>query len=93
MRIDVQNIIAGTTIKTTMVSSGTTIDSGYSALISGSETLVSSMSLQDSGNGHYYALHNVPNVNAWYVNEQQFIADTNTYTGRQLLRATKLEVD
>jgi hypothetical protein len=85
--------IAGTTIKLTWISSGTTASPIISTLIDKSETLVSSVTATSSGNGHYYALHLIPNSQAWYVNEWWAFVNPNTYASRQLLSATRLRVN
>lgn len=93
MRIQVIECIAGTTLRTTWVNSGVTPGSICSALLSGSETLVHSVSASDSGNGHYHALHSIPNSSAWYVNRWLAQIGAMVYENRQVVRAVRLEVD
>jgi hypothetical protein len=50
-----QKYLPGDTIQFTWVSSNTTLTSGYAAVYDRNEILVSSSTLTDSGNGHYYA--------------------------------------
>lgn len=85
--------VAGTTIKPTWVSSGTTASPIISRLLDNSETLVSSCAGVSSGNGFYYATHLLPNTRAWYVNEWIAVVNANTYVGRQFYRAVLPEVD
>jgi len=63
-------VVAGTTLRTTADLSGATASTITSNLISGSETLVSSVTGQSSLNGYYYALHDIPNSAAWYVSQR-----------------------
>lgn len=93
MRINTVECIAGTTIRLTWVSSGTIPSGAASSLISGSETLVSSVAAVDSGNGHLYAVHDVPTSGGWYINEWQATLVGKTYRNRQLVRSQRVEVD
>lgn len=93
MRINTVEVIAGTTIRTTWVSSGVAASPICSALLTGSETVVHSVAAVDSGNGHYYAVHPVPSSGGWYVNRWLASIGVNTYENRQLVRAQRLEVD
>lgn len=92
MRINTVECIAGTTIRVTWVSSGVTPSPIVSNLLTGSDTLVSSASAQSSGNGHYFALHDVPTSGGWYVNRWLAVIGVNTYQHRQLVRSQRLEV-
>ena len=95
MRIPVVEVIAGTTLRATYVSSGMTVSPLGSALLSGSETVVNSVVAVSSGNGHYFALHTVPTSSSagWYVNEWIGVIASNTYVDRQLVRVHRLEVE
>jgi hypothetical protein len=93
MRINVIDCIAGTTLKLTWVSSGVTPSGICSSLITGSETVVSSVTGVSSGNGHYYALHNMPNSAGWFSNLWLASVGVNTYVHKQLVRSQHLEVD
>jgi hypothetical protein len=93
MRIPVVDVIAGTTLRTTWVSSGMVPTSILSSLRSGSETLVHSISAVSSGNGFFFALHPVPISGGWYINEWVAQVGVNTYVNRQLVRAVRLEAE
>jgi hypothetical protein len=86
-------VVAGTTLRVTADLSGSLASAIVSNLISGSETLVSSAVGQSSLNGFYYALHDVPNTRAWYVNKWFAVISANTYAQAQFVRAVKPEVD
>lgn len=84
-------VIAGTTLRTTWVSSGVTPTNIFSRLSTGSaDTLVSSFAGVSSGNGFYYALHTVPNSGQWLVNEWQATIDGFPYFSRQLIWVREL---
>lgn len=85
--------IAGTTLKPTWVNSGVTPGSICSTLRDKDETLVGSVTATSSGNGFYYALHQLPNSACWLINEWIAGIATNTYVDRQFVRVVKPEVD
>ena len=93
LRINVIEKVAGTTIRTTLISSGATISPCVSTLRTGSETLASSVTATASGDGHYYAVHLLPSTPAWYVNEWIGVINANTYIERQFIRSRAPEVD
>lgn len=93
MRISVTELIAGTTLRATWASSGTTPSAMQSLLIDRGETIVSTASPVDSGNGHWYAVHRVPTTPGWYINEWRSVILTNTYTDRQFIKSVWPEVD
>lgn len=86
-------VIAGDTIRLTWVSSGASPSPIVSTLFSGSETLVSSVAGVSSGNGHFYAHHNLPNTAAWYANKWFAFVSPDTYVKYQYVKAIKPEVD
>jgi hypothetical protein len=86
-------VVAGTTLRVTADLSGAIASTITSNLISGSETLVSSVTGQSSLNGYYYALHDIPNSSAWYVNKWYANISANTYSQAQFVRALKPEVN
>lgn len=92
MRIPVYERIAGTTFRATYVSSGVSADLISSALIDKTETLVSSTTAVNSGNGFYYALHTLPNTPDWFVNQWISVIQASTYIDRQFVRGVHPEV-
>lgn len=91
IQIPVVEVIAGTTLRSTWVNSGVTPSQLTSALLSGSETLVSSVTPISSGDGHYFGPLAIPASGpAWYVNEWRAVIASNTYTDRQLVRVVQL---
>lgn len=93
MQINVIEKIAGTTFTPTFVNTGASVSPLSFQLLSGSETLVNSVSAQSSGNGAYYGQHLLPNSEAWYISQFIGVINANTYVGRQPVRARALEVD
>jgi hypothetical protein len=93
MRLQVTDVIGGTTLRATWISSGTSVDSIYSHLLSNSETVVNTATPVSSGDGHYFALHPIPTTPGWYVNEWIALIAANTYVNRQFVRAIRPEVD
>lgn len=93
MRIPVHELIAGTTLRATWTSSGTTASAITSILRDRGEAVVNTATVVDSGGGLYYALHNLPNTPGWYVNEWWAVIATNTYCDRQFIKAIYPEVD
>ena len=89
----VVEVIAGTTLRTTLVNSGVTPTGIFSRMMDASETLVNSFACVSSGNGHYYAVHTMPGSAQWLVNEWQCVIDGYTYISRQLVRVRVLETD
>jgi len=85
--------IAGTTIRLTWTNTGVTPSIITSALITGSETCISSLAAVASGDGHFFALHSVPTSGGWFINEWRAIIASNTYVDRQLVKSIRLEVD
>lgn len=93
IRPSIVEVVAGTTLKVTWVNSGVTPGAIVSRLINNVEALVNSATGVSSGNGFYYALHTLPNSDAWYVNEWYSYIGVNTYVSRQLIHAHKLSVN
>ena len=93
--IPIVEIIGGNTLKATWTNSGVTPSSLSSTLLDKDELVVNSfnaLTLGNSGNGHYFAVHHVPSSDDWYVNRWISFIDANTYQHRQLVKSTKLEV-
>jgi ethanolamine transporter EutH len=92
-RLEVLEVIGGTTFKATLRAPGVTANPIFSTLWSGSETLVNSIAAVDSGGGYYYAMHLMPNSAAWYVNKWFAFISPDTYVAAQYVRVRKPEVD
>jgi hypothetical protein len=93
MRVNLYDRIVGGTFKGTWVSSGATANPISSALIDKNQAVVSSVSAVSSGNGFYFAYHQLPNTPGYYVNEWRAGVGLTTYVNRQLVRVNDVKVD
>lgn len=93
LKVPLLEVIAGTTLKLTWVSSGVTPSNLTLCLRDKDETLVSSVSPISSGNGHYFAPLYVPRSWPYYVAESIAVIDASTYVNRAIVKAQKLEVN
>lgn len=89
----IKEFLTGNTQKVSWISSGETATSIHYAVRDGSETLVDSATMTDSGNGHYYGLHTVPDTPGYYVVETTATINGRPYKNRERYRAIELEVD
>jgi len=85
--------LIGDTVKFTWVSSGITASPIILSIYNGSETLVSSLSMTSSGDGHYYGLYTLPNTPGFYVAETLATISTNPYKDRLRFKAITGDVD
>jgi hypothetical protein len=88
-----QDFLCGDTIKIRWVNSGTSPSSIYAAAYTGSETLVDSAAMVDSGNGHYYHLHTIPSTPGYYVAETLATIAGKPYKNRTPYRAVLKDVN
>ena len=93
MQIPTFEVIAGTTLKLTWVSSGAAPSDIRMGIYDRDEALVSSVSPVSSGNGHYFAPLYIPNTAGWYTARAVAIIDTRTYVSRGFVKAYTLEVE
>lgn len=85
-RLNIVNEYIGSTLRTTWVNSGVTASPISSALYNAtSNTLVSSVSMQSSGNGHYFGDILLPMSRQWMLNEMVAVIGVNTYRRFQLV--------
>ena len=59
--------LAGSAVQFTYVACGTTVDSGHVAIVSESETLISSATFTASAAGYYYAIMAVSSIEGFYT--------------------------
>ncbi len=87
-----KRIQVGDTFKQFWISSGTTPSVISAAIITGSETVISSGTGVSSGNGHYYrtALVNSP---GYYISEWKATISGNPYKRKYRFKAVLNEVD
>lgn len=90
----IRDLIAGGSAKFTWTNSGAVPGALWSTLYDRNEVLVNSYSAQSSGNGHFYAVHALPNSgNQWMVNKWFAVLNGSTYTNVQLLHVRDVQVD
>jgi len=88
-----QKKLIGDTIKITWVNSGVTPSAIYSAVYNGSETLVNSVAMTSSGNGHYFSLYTIVNTPGFFVAETYATVSSKPYKNRIRFKAVKGESD
>ena len=88
----VKKILVGDTFKMTWISSGAVASTISAAIYTGSETLISSGTGTNSGNGHYWrtTLINTP---GYYVQEWRAVISGNQQKRRQRFKVVLNEVD
>ena len=69
----------GDTVKATWVHSGAAMADLHAFVENGSATMVSSATMVDSGNGHYYDFHTLPNSIGNYVMRMEGTNGGKTY--------------
>lgn len=89
---DIINVQAGSTKKISWVSSGNVADSIYAALFTGSETLISSVAMTNSGNGFYWTRITMPDSNAFFVVETKAVVETFPFKKRKFVKTDMMEV-
>ena len=87
-----KTVLIGDTFKQTWISSGATASQISAAILSGSETVVSSGTGTSSGNGHYYRTTKVETP-GYYVQEWKATIAGNPYKRRLRFKAIVNEVD
>lgn len=77
--------LAGDTLKLTWINSGAVAGTIFSTLLDRNHAMVSSAAGVSSGDGHYYALHTMPDSRQWLVNRWTAIVNANTYRKSQFI--------
>ena len=91
--MSIKTTLIGDTIEITWVDSGVTPSDIHASLWTGSETLVNSLTMTDSLNGHFFALMTLPDDPGYYVAETLAVIQTFPYKRRVKVRAVLGEVD
>lgn len=87
------SFLVGDTVKVTWINSGVAPDSSVTgALWDDDETAVSSFTLSDSGDGHWYAFIRVPNTPGFYRATSKAAIDSNEYKNSIGFRAIEGEI-
>lgn len=82
----------GDTFKQTFVNSGATASPVIASIVTGSETIISSGTAVDSGNGHYYR-QTIVNTPGYYVSQWIVTISGNVYKRKIRFKAVLGEVD
>lgn len=93
--MSVQDFLCGDTIKIRWVNSGVVITSlaVTASVFTGSETVVDSALMVDSGNGHFYHLHTIPDSPGNYVAQTLASISGKPYKNRTPYRAVLKDVN
>lgn len=90
----IKQVLVGNTVKITWVSSATVASQATARLLDGSDTMVESVAMTSSGNGHYYANIIIPSSgDRHYVAETTIWVNSFSYKKRSKIRAILEEVD
>lgn len=87
-----ERVLVGDTFKATFINSGGVASAITASIISGSETIISSGSAVDSGNGHYYRMVSVSSP-GYYVLEWNATISGSPHKRRLRFKAVMNEVD
>ena len=85
--------LAGNTIRYTWISSGVTPSDIWCATFNGSETLVNSITMASSGNGHYYIDYTLPDTPGNYVNYYNASINGDPYKNQVRFKVATYQVD
>jgi len=88
-----KKFLIGNTLKVTWVNSGVTPSAISAAIYNGSDTLVNSVAMTSSGNGHYYSPYTLPNTPGYFVAETLATVSSNPYKDRMRFKAVTGEAD
>ena len=85
--------VIGDTLEMTFVSSGVTFSPIWGAVYDGSESLVSSWTMQSSGNGHYYYNHTTATTPGFYDSRMTGYVNSAAYKRNIRFQLVEGEVD
>ena len=90
-----KHFLCGDTLKVRWVNSGVSPSVITAKVYDGTEAVVDSSAMVESGSGlgHYYHLHTVPNTPGWYVAETIATIVGKPYKNRERYRAVLLDVN
>ena len=91
--MDLKRFVIGDTIRITWINSGVIPSSINTLVYNGSESLIDSGAMVDSGNGHYFYDHTIPNSSGFYVVETNAIIASKPYRRRAKYQAALIQVD
>ena len=85
--------LGGNTVSFRWISSGQSPTTIYTTVLDGSDTMVTSCAMTDSGNGHYYANITLPSTPGFYVREDVATISSLPYKKRKRMLVVPQEVD
>lgn len=85
--------LSGDTRQFTWISSGAAASPISAAILNSADAVVSSVSMTDSGAGHYYAVMTMPNTQGYYVKETLATVNSKQYKQREKFKIILCEVD
>ena len=85
--------LVGDTLTVTWVSSGVAPTTIAAAIYNGSDSMVNSISMTSSGNGHYYSTYTIPNTPGYYVAQTLATISGKPYKDRMKFKIVTGEVD
>lgn len=91
--MSLKDYLCGNTIKIQWVNSGVSPSAITAKTYTGSESVVDSAAMTDSGNGHYYHLHTIPDTPGYYVVETIATIASKPYKNRERYRAILEDVN
>lgn len=91
--MSLKEYLIGDTIRFTWINSGTTPSTITLAIFTGSESVVSSLSMTSSGNGHFYHDYTTVESSAYYVAESKATIGGKPYKNRTSFKTVFSEVD
>ncbi len=91
--MSLKEYLIGDTIRFTWINSGVTPTSITMAIFTGSETVISSLSMTSSGDGHYYHDYTTVESSAYYVGESKATIGGKPYKNRTSFKTVLDEVD
>lgn len=88
----IKKYMVGTTIRFTWISSGVTPSDIFCSIYDKNETSIDSGTMVNSGGGHYYHEHTVPNTPGYYVGISEASINGLPYRKFEKYQAIKGEV-
>ena len=89
----ISEFLPGDTFKYTWINSGTTVSSLSYVVMNGSESIVNTGTLTNSGDGHYFEDYTVPNTEGYYTFKSEAFVNSKPYLRTKRFRVIELEVD
>jgi hypothetical protein len=89
----IPEFLPGDTFKFKWISSGTSVTDVFFNVFTGSETLVSSETMTNSGGGFWYINYTVPTSEGYYVAKTEATISGKPYKKARRFRVVNIEVD